>query len=84
MLRQTALALHPIERILTIFNVEPPIDDNIGNEILQIWIRFGIHELFIVSKHYPLLIPMVYLLVPIGTSRLLIIPLFHIFGFITT
>ena len=73
-----------IERMLIIFNVEPPIGENIGKIILQRCLRVGIHELFLVSTHYPPLLPMVALLVPLGTFSPLILLFFHLFGFITT
>ena len=70
--------------MLIIFNVETPIGENIGNIILQRWIRVGIHELFLVSMHYPLLFPMVALLIPLGTFSPLLLLFFHLFGFIIT
>ena len=70
--------------MLLIFNVDPPIGDNIGNRILQCWIRVGIYELFLVSTQSPLLIPMVGLLEPLGVFILLLLLLFHLFVFIIT
>ena len=68
--------------MLIIFNVEPNIGDNIGNGIIQRWLRFRINELFLVSIHYPLLLSMVALLVPLGTYILLLLIFFHPFDFI--
>ena len=70
--------------MLIIFNVEPPIGDNIGNGIIQHWLRVGIHELFLVSTHYPLLLPMVALLIPLGTFNSLLLIFFHLLGLIIT
>ena len=55
-----------------IFNVHPPIGNNIGNGILQSWIRAGFQEFRLVSRQYLLLIRMIALLLPLGT---LILPL---------
>ena len=70
--------------MLIIFNVQPPIGDNIGNVILQLWLRVGIQELFIVSTQSPLLLPMVSLMVSLGMFSPLLLIFFHLFGFIIT
>ena len=45
--------------MLIIFNVDPPIGNKIGNGIIQRLIRVGICELFLVSTHSLLLLPIV-------------------------
>ena len=70
--------------MLVIFNAEPPIYGNIGNVILQRWIRVIIREIIIVSTHSSLLFPMVALLIPLGTFSPLLLLFFHLFGFIIT
>ena len=64
---ETALVLHPIDKMITIFNIQPPIVENIDNGILQCWRRVGFQEFSLVSTQYPLILPMVSLLVPLGT-----------------
>ena len=67
--------------MLLISNVEPPIGENISNIILQSWLRVVIHELFLVSTHYLLLLPIVALMVPIDTFSLIIFSLLPPFRF---
>ena len=67
-----------------IFNVHPPIGNNIGNGILQSWIRAGFQEFRLVSRQYLLLIRMIALLLPLGTFRPTLLLFFHLFGLIVT
>ena len=70
--------------MLIIFNVQPPIGENIGNGIIQRWLKVGIQELFFASMQSPLLLPMAANLVPLCMFSPLILILFHLFGYIIT
>ena len=70
--------------MLVIFNVEPPIGDDIPNGIIKRWIRVGINELFLVPEHSPLLLPLFDILIPLDTFSPILLLFFQLFGFIIT